>query len=67
MVAKDGVWTIWTLDRTSQQLREHIPMRVAHRHHRGDGDDRGDDREESKHRWREPRYQPLLRLIRSRR
>ena len=34
-------------------------MQEAHRHHRGDGDGRGDDREESRHRCWEPRYQQL--------
>jgi len=34
-------------------------MQGAHRHHRGDGGDRDGDREESRHRCWEPRYQQL--------
>jgi hypothetical protein len=66
MVAKDGVWMIWTSDRTNQEVgKGDVLWQGAHRHYRRDGDDRGDDREESKHRWLEPRYQRLSGIIRS--
>jgi len=51
---------IWISDRPCQELvKGDIRMQAAHRHHRGDGDDRGDDREESRHRCWEPMYQQL--------
>ena len=48
---------IWISDRPCQELdKGDIRMQEAHRHHRGDGDDRGDDQEESRHRYWEPKY-----------